>query len=137
MPTCSARPERPTRRPRSAALAVAAVLVLAAAPVARADDAPDPDLAAAARSASQCSPGAFCLWSGPGYTGTFWSVSSGGTFNPPLTQAKSLWNRSAFDVRTYNAPSGGGSSVCWNTGAQTSNTSVATVSVRTMAATTC
>lgn len=120
-------------------VAAAALLlagVTAVAPVAHADD--DAEAAeAAARSAAQCPAGSFCIWSGPSYSGAFWSVSGLGLYSSPVAGARSVWNRSAYDVRTYSGAGGTGSSSCWGTGIQLGNVTASAVSVRTMAPSTC
>ncbi|VTR77943.1 hypothetical protein CHMI_02719 [Cellulomonas hominis] len=85
----------------------------------------------------QCVSGAFCVWSGTGYTGAFWSTGAVGLAESPVGVARSVWNRTSVDVRVYSGPGGTGSDTCWDAGAQTSSTSVGSFSVRTMSATTC
>lgn len=121
-----------------AALVGAAVLALSAfaAPANAADDDPGP-VEVTGYSASQCGAGRFCLWSGTGYSGTFWSTGTSGLQATSMASAGSVWNRMAVDVRTYSGSGGTGGVTCWNAGAQTPTTSVGSLSVRTMTATTC
>ncbi|TKR21959.1 hypothetical protein FA014_19000 [Cellulomonas hominis] len=126
------------RRARAALVGAAFLALSALAPAAgAADDDPAGPVEAIAFSASQCAAGRFCLWSGPGYTGTFWSTASTGLQNTGVTNAGSVWNRMSVDVRTYSGAGGTGSSTCWNVGAQVPVVSVGSASVRTMTATTC
>lgn len=88
-------------------------------------------------SSSQCAAGRFCLWSGAGYSGTFWSTASTGLQSTGVSSAGSVWNRMSVDVRTYSGAGGTGTTTCWNAGAQAPTVSVGSASVRTMTATTC
>lgn len=128
-----------TRRLR-AALVGAVVLLLSAlaapAGAADGDDGTGP-VEVTAYSSSQCVAGRFCLWSGAGYSGTFWSTGSTGLQNTSVASAGSVWNRMSVDVRTYSGSGGAGSVTCWNAGTQTPVASVGSLSVRTMSATTC
>lgn len=125
------------RRLRAALVGVVALGVSAlAAPASAADDDPGP-VEVTGYSASQCGTGRFCLWSGTGYSGTFWSTGASGLQATSIASAGSVWNRMAVDVRTYSGSGGTGGVTCWNAGAQTAATSVGSLSVRTMSATTC
>lgn len=88
-------------------------------------------------SSSQCASGRFCLWSGGGYSGAFWSTSGSGLLSTGLATAGSVWNRTAADVRVFSGPGGTGTVTCWNAGAQASSVSIGSLSIRTMAPTTC
>ena len=126
------------RRLRAALVGVVALALSAlAGPAGAADDDPAGPGDATAFSASQCASGRFCLWSGTGYSGTFWSTGTTGLQATSVPSAGSVWNRMAVDVRTYSGSGGTGSVTCWNAGAQTPATSVGSLSVRTMTATTC
>jgi len=128
-----------TRRPR-AVLVGAVVLLLSAlaapAGAADGDDGTGP-VEVSATSSSQCGTGRFCLWSGPGYSGTFWSTGTTGLQGTSVASAGSVWNRMAVDVRTYSGAGGTGTVTCWNAGTQTPVASVGSRSVRTMGTTTC
>jgi len=123
------------RRLRVALVGVAALALGTLAGPAGADvDGPqDP----APLSSSQCAAGTFCLWSGTGYTGTFWSTGASGLQNTPIGTAGSVWNRMPVDVRTYSGSGGTGSITCWNASAQAPTVSVGSLSVRTMTSTSC
>jgi|SRR6478736_2291316 len=108
-----------------------------AAPASAADDDPTGPVEVTGYSASQCGTGRFCLWSGTGYSGTFWSTGASGLQATSIANAGSVWNRMGVDVRTYSGSGGTGGVTCWNAGAQTATTSVGSLSVRTMSATTC
>lgn len=127
-----------TRRVR-AALVGAVVLVLSALapPAGAADDDGAGPVEVVGFSSSQCAAGRFCLWSGTGYSGTFWSTATTGLQSTGVTSAGSVWNRMSVDVRTYSGAGGTGTSTCWNAGAQAPTVSVGSASVRTMTATTC
>lgn len=128
----------PARRLRTA-LVGAAVLALSALapPAGAAEDDPAGPVDVTAYSASQCGVGRFCLWSGTGYSGTFWSTGTHGLQATSVPGAGSVWNRMAVDVYTYAGAGGTGTVTCWNAGAQTPTTSVGSLSVRTMGPTTC
>ena len=130
-----------TPAPRTRPLAVAATALLltgAATPAARAEDATpaEPVPAPTAMSSGQCAAGHFCLWSGPGFTGDFWSTAGTGLRDVGMV-AGSLWNRQVVDVRTYAGGSGTGTATCWNAGAQATSIGLGVGSIRTMTATTC
>lgn len=128
----------PARRPRTTAVGVAVLALSALAPPAgAAEDDPAGSVDVTAYSASQCGVGRFCLWSGTGYSGTFWSTGTQGLQATSVPSAGSVWNRMAVDVYTYTGAGGTGSVTCWNAGAQTPTTSVGSLSVRTMGPTTC
>jgi hypothetical protein len=131
----------PTSPARTRPLAVAAVALLlsaAAGSVARADDgATGPDVPPpTAVSSGQCAAGHFCVWSGTGFSGLFWSTSGSGLRDVGMA-AGSLWNRQAVDVRTFAGSGGTGAEVCWNAGAQATSIVLGVGSIRTMSATTC
>ena len=128
----------PARRLRVALVGVAALALSGlAGPAGAADDDPTGPVDVAAYSASQCGAGRFCLWSGTGYSGSFWSTGAAGLQATSIGSAGSVWNRMGVDVRTYSGPGGTGSATCWNAGAQNPSTSVGSLSIRTMTATTC
>ncbi|WP_203667229.1 peptidase inhibitor family I36 protein [Cellulomonas pakistanensis] len=129
----------PVRRLRAALVvgAVALALGASAVPAGAADDDPAGPVEVTGYSSSQCAAGRFCLWSGTGFSGAFWSTGATGLQATTLGSAGSVWNRMALDVRTYSGSGGTGSTTCWNAGAQTPSTSVGSLSVRTMTATTC
>jgi hypothetical protein len=128
----STRPRAPRARTGLAAAALALTLSAVAAPAQAADEDVPTRL-----SMGQCAVGAFCVWSGTGYSGAFWSTAPVGWAESPVSVARSVWNRTAVDVRVYSGPGGTGSMTCWDAGAQTASTSVGSSSVRTMSATTC
>ncbi|GEL47549.1 hypothetical protein CHO01_26650 [Cellulomonas hominis] len=123
---------RRTRRARLAVVGALALTLSALAPVAHAEDEP-----VAPMSSSQCALGHFCVWSGTGYSGTFWSTAGLGLQNTTVSVAGSVWNRMSVDVRMYSAANGGGTIRCWQNGIQNGTVSVGSASVRTMTATTC
>jgi len=126
------------RRLRAALVGVAALALSAlAGPAGAADDDPAGPGDVTAYSASQCGTGRFCLWSGAGYSGAFWSTGTTGLQATAVAGAGSVWNRMGVDVYTYSGAGGTGSVVCWNAGTQTPTTSVGSLSVRTMGPTTC
>lgn len=126
-------------RPRAAVVGVAAALALGclAAPAGAVDDDPAGPVEVTGFSSSQCATGRFCLWSGSGYSGVFWSTGTTGLQTTAVPTAGSVWNRMAVDVRSYSGAGGTGAVTCWNAGAQTPSASVGSLSVRTMSATTC
>ncbi|MFF1528310.1 peptidase inhibitor family I36 protein [Cellulomonas sp. NPDC058312] len=130
-------PTFPARTRPLAVTAVALLLSAAAGPVARADDAVGPDVPPpTAVSSGQCPVGHFCLWSGTGFSGLFWSTSGAGLRDVGMV-AGSLWNRQTVDVRTFTGSGGTGTPTCWNAGAQATSIALGVGSVRTMTATTC
>lgn len=129
----ASRTSRTSRRLRALLAASLALGLSALAPVAQAED----DEEVAAFSSSQCSSGNFCIWSGTGYTGTFWQSASLGLQNTGIGTARSVWNRMGVDVRMYSAVNGGGTIRCWQNGIANSSVSVGSASVRTMTPTTC
>lgn len=128
-------PTSPALRP-ALALAVTALVLSAAAPVAHAGVDPEP-AEDAGRSVSQCLTGRFCVWSGAGYSGAFWSTQAVGLVDSAVGTARSVWNRTGVDVLVYTGSGGGGTFTCWQVGAQTSSTTTPSGSVRTMGPTTC
>jgi hypothetical protein len=116
---------------------LALALAVLAAPAGAADDDPTDPVGVTAYSSSQCASGRFCVWSGTGYSGTFWSTGVTGLQATGVATARSVWNRMSVDVRTYSGSGGTGSVACWNAGAQTPTAAVGSLSVRTMSATTC
>jgi hypothetical protein len=126
------------RRLRAALVGGAALALSAlAGPAGAADDDPAGPGDVTAYSASQCASGRFCLWSGAGYSGTFWSTGTTGLQTTLVPGAGSVWNRMSIDVYTYSGAGGTGSAVCWNAGTQAPTASVGSASVRTMGPTTC
>jgi hypothetical protein len=89
------------------------------------------------RSASQCLTGRFCVWSGTGYTGAFWSTAASGVSAPSVATARTVWNRMGVAVQTFSGAGATGAATCWGAGALATSTSVASASVRTMGSTTC
>ncbi len=128
----TSRPFRPSRRLRVVLAATLALGLSALASVAQADD-----VVVTPYSSSQCDIGNFCLWSGTGYTGTFWQTASVGLQNTGIGTAGSVWNRMGVDVRIYSGTNGSGSIRCWQNGIANSSISVASASIRTMTPTTC
>lgn len=125
------------RAPRLPALAAAAVLVLGAvAPAAQASDDVGP-VEIAEYSSDQCAAGRFCVWSGTGYSGSFWSTSATGTLASVVTVTRSVWNRSSRAVSTYSGAGGSGAGQCWAAGQQEPSVSAPSVSIRTMSGSTC
>jgi hypothetical protein len=119
------------------ALAVLALSAVApAAPAARAADASGP-VEAEGRSSGQCLSGRFCVWSGTGFSGAFWSTGALGVSDSAVVTARSVWNRTAQDVLVYAGAGAGGSSTCWDAGAQSASTATPSGSIRTMGPTTC
>lgn len=129
----TSRTPRSSRRLRVVLAATLALGLSALAPVAQADD----DEVVTPFSSSQCDIGNFCLWSGTGYTGSFWQTASVGLRNTTIGTAGSVWNRMGVDVRIYSAANGGGSIRCWQNGIANSSVSVPSASIRTMTPTTC
>jgi len=123
---------RRTRRTRLALVGVLALGLSALAPVAQAEDEPITPM-----SSSQCAIGHFCIWSGTGYGGIFWSTASVGLQNTSIGVAGSVWNRMGVDVRMYSSSNGGGSIRCWQNGQSNANVAVGSASIRTMTPTTC
>ncbi|HEY0215386.1 MAG TPA: peptidase inhibitor family I36 protein [Cellulomonas sp.] len=88
-------------------------------------------------SAAQCSSGRFCLWSGAGYTGSFWSTGSAGTQASGVTGAHSVWNRMAVTVRVHTGSGGSGGYVCYDAGDIASSVSLTSLSVVTLSTSAC
>lgn len=127
----------PSRRRLAAAAVLAVAALTATAPGASAEDEPDGTIGVAAHSSAQCASGQFCLWAGASYSGAFWSTGTTGLVNTPVPVARSVWNRTSVDVRTYAGTGGTGTVTCWNAGAQAPVTAVGSASIRTMSPTTC
>ncbi|HEY0187786.1 MAG TPA: peptidase inhibitor family I36 protein [Cellulomonas sp.] len=137
MTTSTHRAEGPVLRTLRRRAAVTAALVVALVGLVPAVATADDDVDITPYSSSQCTSGRFCLWSGTGYSGSFWSTASTGVQNTTITTSGSLWNRSSVAVRVYSGTSASGVWVCYAAGAITSSTSVGSASVRTMTSSTC
>lgn len=127
------RPGVMLRRRVAAASALVLALTGLAPSVAQADD----DAPITPFSASQCASGRFCLWSGTGYSGTFWSTGSAGDQNTPISLARSVWNRTGVAVRMYSGAGITGVWVCYDAGDISSATSIGSASIRTMTTSSC
>jgi hypothetical protein len=131
VPTARAR-----RLPVLVVLAAAVLALGTLGPVAQASDGSGP-VQIAGYSASQCAVGRFCVWSGTGYSGSFWSTSATGTLASVVTVTRSVWNRSGLAVSTYSGAGGSGAAQCWAAGQQEPGVSAPSVSIRTMSGSTC
>jgi hypothetical protein len=115
-------------------IALAVLALSAPAPVAHGADASGP---VEGRSSGQCLSGRFCVWSGTGFSGAFWSTGALGVSDSAVATARSVWNRTTQDVRVYSGAGATGSVTCWDAGAQTASTATPSGSIRTMGPTTC
>lgn len=126
---------RPAIRRRLAAVALSCSLMFAVPATASAED--DGEGAVAPFSAGQCAANRFCVWSGTGYSGAFWSTGSAGTQNPSVSLARTVWNRSGVAVRLYSGEGATGSWVCVGSGGLYTSTSIPSASIRTMTTSGC
>lgn len=84
---------------------------------------------------TQCSSGAFCLWSSGNYGGVFEQRTTSGSVS--LTTARSAWNRTGKAVRVHASSSGGGTSVCLTPGQKVPSTAMTTGYVSVLTTITC
>lgn len=126
---------RHSLRRRLLTVALTAGLLLAIPPAAGADD--DGGSLVSPMSAAQCAANRFCLWSGTGYSGAFWSTGSSGVQSSQVTVARTVWNRFAVSVRVYSGAGATGSWICLNAGQVVTSTSMPSTSIRTMTTASC
>ncbi|MEV7972623.1 peptidase inhibitor family I36 protein [Cellulomonas sp. NPDC089187] len=123
-------------RRRLTTLALAAGLLIAVPPTAGAQEDPIGG-GPVVLSASQCAAGRFCLWSGAGYTGAFWSTGSAGVQSSQVSIARTVWNRTGVAVRLYSGSGATGTWICVNSGGLYTSTSMPSTSIRTMTTAIC
>jgi hypothetical protein len=128
---------RPSSRGLRGRVAAVSALVLALTGLVPTVAAADDDVVITPFSSSQCASGQFCLWSGTGYTGVFFSTGTAGTHTTGISLSGSVWNRTGVAVRAYTGTGATGVWVCYDSGAITSSTSVGSASVRTMTTSVC